>query len=95
MHAPHEHESKEDLCDTVLALDKAVFGDREHPKDNPGLILETMRMSLEQKRTNEILTEWQKAFVDFRNDAKKAIGWLFALMASGIFAAVCAMIFRK
>lgn len=77
----------EDLNNRVHALDKAVFGDRDNPKENPGLILEHASMRLEQARTNEILTE-------FRGDVKKALYWLFSLIGTGIGTAILALILK-
>ena len=72
----------------VQDLEKTVFGDRANPTERPGLIVEQVRMGLEQKRTNEILTE-------FRDDVRKAIGWLAALMVTGFATAVFTVIFKK
>ena len=42
--------SNEEIARDVKLLNNAVFGDRENPKDSPGILSELAR-------TNEILTE--------------------------------------
>lgn len=51
----------DELKEKVHQLDKAVFGDRENPSEMPGLIADRDRMSFEQRRTNEILTELKES----------------------------------
>ena len=88
------HEPTSEINNQVHILNKAVFGDRDDPRGNPGLIMENVSMRMEQKRTNEILTDGQREFREFRDDAKKALFWLFSLLATGIAASIFAVIFK-
>jgi hypothetical protein len=62
--------------------------------DHPNLVnrvttleKEQIRMSMEQERTNEILTE-------FRDDVKSAFKWLFSLMATAFGAALLSLVLK-
>ena len=65
----------------IRDLEDAVFGDRTNPTKQPGLIVEHFRMGLEQKRTNEILTE-------FRGDIKKISLLVVAAIVTGVVEAL-------
>ena len=89
---PHDQEidvnvTIRQLGTNVHALDKAVFGDREDPKGNPGLIAETVSMKAEQQRTNEILTE-------MRTDLKKAFVGLCGLVFTAIGTALLSLVLK-
>lgn len=46
-----------ELHETVHRLDKAVFGDRDNIKEQPGLVAEQSRLADALDTTNKILTE--------------------------------------
>lgn len=73
----------DDLQRDVIRLDRAVFGDRDNPKDFPGLIAEQARMGLEQARTNEILME-----------LKKSVQWIGRLIVGGFVTALLGVVLK-
>lgn len=73
----------DDLKQDVSLLNKAVFGDRDNPKDSPGVIAELARMSMVQERTNEILTE-----------LRNAVLWINRLLVTGFVTALLAVVFK-
>ncbi len=74
----------DDLNRDVDLLNKAVFGDRDNPKNSPGIISEQARMSMEQARTNEIL-------IELRN----SVLWINRLIVSGFITALVAVVFKQ
>ena len=68
----------------VQDLETAMWGDRTNPEKRPGLLRENERRDFEQKRTNEILTE-------FRADFKK----LAILVAGGILTGLVELVLKK
>lgn len=73
----------EDLNETVTALDKAVFGDRANPRDNPGLIADHAAMRSSLDRTNEILME-----------LRNAVLWINGLLVTGFITGLVALVFK-
>lgn len=73
----------DEMHKTVSALDKAVFGDRNDPKEYPGLIAEVARMGDEQKRTNQILME-----------VKNSLGWIVKLILGGFVTALLTVVMK-
>lgn len=67
----------------VDLLNKAVFGDRENPKDAPGLIAEHESLRTALVRTNEILTE-----------LRNAVLWINGLLVTGFITALVTLVLK-
>ncbi len=74
----------DDINRDVDLLNKAVFGDRDDPKNSPGIISEQARMSMVQERTNEILTE-----------LRNAVLWINGLLVTGFITGLVAVVFKQ
>lgn len=74
----------EELKDRVNIHHKVLFGDPENMKEMPGVIAEQARMSFEQGRTNEILTEVR--------DSLSKINWL---LISAFVLAIIGLVFKN
>lgn len=66
----------EDIKERVHLHDKLLLGDPENPA-MPGLIADRDRMSFEQKRTNEILTE-----------LKESVQWLSRVVVGAVITGI-------
>ncbi len=73
----------DDVIKDVKDLKTAMWGDRSDPNGWPGVISELMRSGIEQKRTNEILTELRNAFIG-----------ILVLFGGGFISAICAFVFK-
>jgi hypothetical protein len=74
---------QDELDKEVDLLNKAVFGDRENPKESPGVIAELARMSMVQERTNEILME-----------LRNAVLWINGLLVTGVITGMIGLVFK-
>jgi hypothetical protein len=73
-----------DLPERLDSLDKAVFGDRDNPKGQPGIIADQARLGAELTRTNEILTE-----------LRNSVLWINRLLVGGFVTALLAIVFKN
>lgn len=62
-------------------LDNAVFGNRDNPKGQPGIVNEIVRLSDRQKETNEILKEVQ-------GDLRRVVWIVLGAVLTGLLAMV-------
>lgn len=73
----------QELQNDVNRLNDAVFGSRDNPTEQPGLIAEHRSMRMVQERTNEILTE-----------LKNAVLWINGLIVLGFITALAGLVFK-
>ena len=76
--------SNEEIVRDVKLLNNAMFGDRENPKESPGVVADIARMGMEQARTNEILTE-----------LTGSVRWINRLILGSIVVAVLGLIVKN
>lgn len=73
----------DELHETVRLHDRLLRGNPENIKDEPGVIAEQRLMSMEQKRTNEILLE-----------LRSAVLWIVGLVMTGFVTALIALVYK-
>ncbi len=71
------------LRDRVDLHHRALFGDPDNIKEQPGVIADIVTMSVEQERTNEILTE-----------VRNGILCIVALVMTGFVTALLTIVYK-